>query len=200
MGFSRRPPFVGVYPFHSGFFSKRQDDSAKILEFRAKKRQDGKKAVWREKQEGAVEWNLCRNYIMYIRGSTLAGIVMPIVIIAILGIALVLYARKRNSDEIRRIREKAERDAALYEQRPEREAREVEERCAGRPVDEQVRMCEEFSARLEADMKRHEARAREIEKARKAAEEARSKEYDMSPGTKGALLFMAGAAVGSMTN
>ena len=33
---------------------------------------------------------------------------MPIVIIAILGIALVLYARKRNSDEIRRIREKAE--------------------------------------------------------------------------------------------
>lgn len=34
-------------------------------------------------------------------------------------------------------------------------------------------------------MKRHEARAREIEKARKAAEEARSKEYDMSPGTKG---------------
>lgn len=54
---------------------------------------------------------------------------MPIVIIAILGIALVLYARKRNSDEIRRIREKAERDAALYEQRLEREAREVEERC-----------------------------------------------------------------------
>ena len=106
---------------------------------------------------------------------------MPIVIIAILGIALVLYARKRNSDEIRRIREKAERDAALLE----REAREVEERCAGRPVDEQVRICEEFSARLEADMKRHEARAREIEKARKAAEEARSKEYDMSPGTKG---------------
>ena len=52
----------------------------------------------------------------------------------------------------------------------EREAREVEERCAGRPVDEQVRICEEFSARLEADMKRHEARAREIEKARKAAE------------------------------
>ena len=46
----------------------------------------------------------------------MAGIVMPIVIIAILGIALVLYARKRNSDEIRRIREKAERDAALYEQ------------------------------------------------------------------------------------
>ena len=121
---------------------------------------------------------------------------MPIVIIAILGIALVLYARKRNSDEIRRIREKAERDAALLE----REAREVEERCAGRPVDEQVRICEEFSARLEADMKRHEARAREIEKARKAAEEARSKEYDMSPGTKGALLFMAGAAVGSMAN
>ena len=109
-------------------------------------------------------------------------------------------ARKRNSDEIRRIREKAERDAALYEQRPEREAREVEERCAGRPVDEQVRMCEEFSARLEADMKRHEARAREIEKARKAAEEARSKEYDMSPGTKGALLYMADAAVGSMAN
>ena len=125
---------------------------------------------------------------------------MPIVIIAILGIALVLYARKRNSDEIRRIREKAERDAALYEQRPEREAREVEERCAGRPVDEQVRICEEFSARLEADMKRHEARAREIEKARKAAEEARSKEYDMSPSTKGALLFMAGAAVGSMAS
>lgn len=82
----------------------------------------------------------------------------------------------------------------------EREAREVEERCAGRPVDEQVRICEEFSARLEADMKRHEARAREIEKARKAAEEARSKEYDMSPDTKGALLFMAGAAVGSMAN
>lgn len=52
---------------------------------------------------------------------------MPIVIIAILGIALILYARKRNSDEIRRIREKAERDAALYEQRLEREAREVEE-------------------------------------------------------------------------
>ena len=100
----------------------------------------------------------------------MVGTVMPIVIIAILGIALVLYARKRNSDEIRRIREKAERDAALYEQRPEREAREVEERCSGRPVDEQVRICEEFSARLEADMKRHEARAREIEKARKAAE------------------------------
>ena len=40
----------------------------------------------------------------------MAGIVMPIVIIAILGIALVLYARKRNSDEIRRIRKKAERD------------------------------------------------------------------------------------------
>ena len=111
--FSRRPPLVGVYPVHSGFFSKRQDDSAKILEFRAKKRQDGKKAVWREKQEGAVEWNLCSNYIMYIRGSTLVGIVMPIVIIAILGIALVLYARKRNSDEIRRIHEKAERDATL---------------------------------------------------------------------------------------
>ena len=130
----------------------------------------------------------------------MAGIVMPIVIIAILGIALVLYARKRNSDEIRRIRVKAERDAALYEQRPEREAREVEEWCAGRPVDEQVRICEEFSARLEADMKRHEARAREIEKARKGAEEARSKEYDMSPGTKGALLCMAGAAVGSMAS
>ena len=46
--FSRRPPFVGAYPLHSGFFSKRQDDSAKILEFRAKKRQDRKKAVWRE--------------------------------------------------------------------------------------------------------------------------------------------------------
>ena len=90
--------------------------------------------------------------------------------------------------------------AALYEQRPEREAREVEDRCAGRPVDEQVRICEEFSARLEADMKRHEVRAREIEKARKAAEEARSKEYDMSPSTKGALLFMAGAAVGSMAS
>ena len=125
---------------------------------------------------------------------------MPIVIIAIMGIALVLYARKRHSDEIRRIREMAERDAALYEQRLEREAREVEERCAGRPVDEQVRICEEFSARLEADMKRHEARAREIEKARKAAEEARSKEYDMSPGTQGALLFMAGAAVESMAS
>ena len=125
---------------------------------------------------------------------------MPIVIIAILGIALVLYARTRNSDEIRRIREKAERDAALYEQRLECEAREVEERCAGRPVDEQVRICEEFSARLEADMKRHEAPPREIEKASKAAEEARSKEYDMSPGTKGALLFMAGAAVGSMAS
>lgn len=116
---------------------------------------------------------------------------MPIVIIAILGIALVLYARKRNSDEIRRIREKAERDAALYEQRLEREAREVEE---------QVRIREEFCARLEADMKRHEARVREIEEARKAAEEARSKEYEMSPGTKGALLFMAGAAVGSMAS
>jgi hypothetical protein len=36
-GFSRRPPFVGVYLFHSGFFSKRQDDSAIILEFWAKK-------------------------------------------------------------------------------------------------------------------------------------------------------------------
>jgi len=138
-------------------------------------------------------------YYVYMK-HTLVGIVMPIVIIVILGIALLLYARKRNSDEIRRIREKAERDAALYEQRLEREAREVEERCAGKSVEEQVRIREEFCARLEADMKCHEARAREIEKARKAAEEARSKEYDMSPGTKGALLFMAGAAVGSMAS
>ncbi len=49
-------------------------------------------------------------------------------------------------------------------------------------------------------MKRHEARVREIEETRKAAEEARSKEYEMSPGTKGALLFMAGADVGSMAS
>lgn len=123
---------------------------------------------------------------------------MPVVIIAILGIALLLYARKRNGDEIRRIRENAERDASLYRQRLEREAREVEERCAGKPVEEQVRIREEFCARLESDIKRHVARTREIEEARKAAEEARGKEYDMSPGTKGALLFMAGAAVGSM--
>ena len=125
---------------------------------------------------------------------------MPIVIIAIVGVALLLYARKRNSDEIRRIREKTEREVALHKQRLEREAREVEERCAGKPVEEQVRIREEFCARLEADMKRHEARASEIEKTRKAAEEARSKEYDMLPGTKGALLFMAGAAVGSMAS
>ena len=102
--------------------------------------------------------------------------------------------------EIRRIREKAERDAALYEQRLEREAREVEERCAGKSVEEQVRIREEFCARLEVDMKRHEVRVREIEETRKAAEEARSKEYEMSPGTKGALLFMAGAAVGSIAS
>jgi len=45
----RRPPLVGVYLFHSGFFSKRQDDSAKILEFLAKKIPPGrKKAVWRD--------------------------------------------------------------------------------------------------------------------------------------------------------
>jgi hypothetical protein len=45
--FSRRPPFVGVYLFHSGFFSKRQDDSAKILEFWAKKIPPGRDR-WRE--------------------------------------------------------------------------------------------------------------------------------------------------------
>ena len=125
---------------------------------------------------------------------------MPVIIVAILGIALVLYVRKRNMDEIRRMQEESARECALYEQRLEREAREVDAKCAGKPVEEQVRIREEFCTRLEADMKRHEARAREIEKARKAAEKARSKEYDMSPGTKGALLFMAGAAVGSMAS
>ena len=125
---------------------------------------------------------------------------MPIVIaiIVILGMALVLYAQKRNSDEIRRIHEKAERECALHKQRLEREEREVEERCAGKSVEEKIRIREEFCARLEADTKRLEARIREIEKAKKAAEKARSKEYDMSPGTKVAFLFMGGAAVGSM--
>ncbi len=127
---------------------------------------------------------------------------MPIVIaiIVILGMALVLYAQKRNSDEIRRIHEKAERECALHKQRLEREEREVEERCAGKSVEEKIRIREEFCARLEADTKRLEARIREIEKAKKAAEKARSKEYDMSPGTKVAFLFMAGAAVGSMVS
>ena len=43
----RRPPLVGVYPFYSGFFSKRQGVSAKILEFWAKKIPPGRDC-WRE--------------------------------------------------------------------------------------------------------------------------------------------------------
>lgn len=123
---------------------------------------------------------------------------MPVIIVAILGIALVLYVRKRNMDEIRRMREESARESALYEQRLEREAREVDAKCAGKPVEEQVRIRDEFCARLEADMKRHQARFKEIERQRKAAERAKEERHGMSPGTQGALLFMAGAAVGSM--
>ncbi|MGI6353996.1 MAG: hypothetical protein ACOX6W_02705 [Lentisphaeria bacterium] len=123
---------------------------------------------------------------------------MPVIIVAILGIALVLYVRKRNMDEIRRIQEDSARESALYEQRLEREAQEIENRCAGKPVEEQVKIREEFCARLEADMKRCQGRVREIERQRKAAERAKAASHGMSPGTQGALLFMAGAAVGSM--
>ena len=123
---------------------------------------------------------------------------MPVIIVAILGIAFVLYVRKRNMDEIRRMREESARESALYEQRLEREAREVDAKCAGKPVEEQVRIREEFCARLEADMKRHQARFKEIERQRKATERAKEARHEMSPGTQGALLFMAGAAVGSM--
>ena len=35
---------------------------------------------------------------------------MPVIIVAILGIALVLYVRKRNMDEIRRIQEDSARE------------------------------------------------------------------------------------------
>lgn len=35
--FFRLPPFVGAYLFHSGFFSKRRDDSANNLVFWANK-------------------------------------------------------------------------------------------------------------------------------------------------------------------
>ena len=125
---------------------------------------------------------------------------LVVIIIAILGIALVLYlyAQVCNGNEICRSREKAKLNATLYEQRLEREAREVEERCAGKSFEERVRIREEFCARLEADAKRCEKRLREIERQRKAAEQTRRQENEMSPGTKDALLFMIGAAVVGM--
>ena len=101
---------------------------------------------------------------------------MPVVIVAILGIALVLYVRKRNSDEIRRIQEESAREAALYEQRLDEEAQEVERKCLGKPVEEQVRIREEFCARLEAEMKRCQSRSKEIEKHKKAVLQANNQE------------------------
>ena len=123
---------------------------------------------------------------------------MPIIIVAILVIALALYARKRNMDEIRRMEEECARKTALHEQRLEREAREVDAQCAGKPLEEQIRIRKDFCARLEADMKRHQARAKEIERRRKEAERTKEVSHGMSPGTQGALFFMAGVAVGSM--
>ena len=114
-----------------------------------------------------------------------------LIVIVILVIALAFSARERNREEIRRLHQD---DLDLHKKWLEREKRKVDERCAGKPVQEQVRIREEFCARLQADMKRHQARTRELERQRKAAERAEEARREMPPGMKEAFLFMAGAA------
>ena len=123
---------------------------------------------------------------------------MPLIIVVILGIALVLYVRKCNKDAIRRIREDSAREYAQYMEKLERERREVNAKCAGKPLEEQIQIRKEFCARLEADMKRQQARVKETERKRKAAERAGKAKQEMFLEMQGGLPFMSGAAVGSM--
>ena len=122
------------------------------------------------------------------------------VILLIFCVFCFFFYRDCNNAELRRIEEEAERERALYQQQLDREAQEVEAKCAGKSVEEQVRIREEFCAKLEDRIRHSEARAREIERMRKASQRAQREKDELSPGTKGALLFLSGVALGSMMN
>ena len=124
---------------------------------------------------------------------------MPLTIIVLMGIFFFYIIYKEGCYEAQRLEEKSRQQREWYEKMLDEEAKEVNARCAGKPVEEQVRIREEFCARLEADMKRTEARLKEIERREKAEERAQQAAYRKSQETtREALIFMSGLALGSM--
>ncbi|MBQ7208918.1 MAG: hypothetical protein IJS01_14060 [Lentisphaeria bacterium] len=81
-----------------------------------------------------------------------------------------------------------------YKQKLEREAREVEEKCAGKPAEEQIRIRRAYLAKLEAEVRR--LRGSGEPQKRRAVEPGES----LSAGTKAALLVAGGIAAAHVSD
>ena len=123
---------------------------------------------------------------------------MSLIIAILFIIALILYERKHNRDELRRMDRECARDLARYRLQLDREWQELHEMCAGKSAKEKEQLYDEFRARRKKVVNRSLARLRELDRQEKAAGRTVEVSHGMSPGTKGALLLMAGAALGSM--
>ena len=115
-------------------------------------------------------------------------------------VILIIVAILDERNKARRMEREYAREETRFRLRLMRESEEVEAMCAGKSHEERARIHGEYCARLGEECKRLEARIRERERQRQAEEHMEKASREMSPGTKGALLFMAGAAVGSMAN
>lgn len=113
-------------------------------------------------------------------------------------VILIIVAILDERNKARRMEREYAREETRFRLRLMRESEEVEAMCAGKSHEERARIHGEYCARLGEECKRLEARIRERERQRQAEEHMEKANREMSPGTKGALLFMAGAAVGSM--
>ena len=117
-----------------------------------------------------------------------------VVVIVIFGAALLFFVRECSREYSEEVSRRIQEDAERHEKWLERKRREVDERCKGKPLREQMRIHEEYCAMLEADIQRNQARVREIERQRKAAERAADARSEMPPDMKEAFVFLAGAA------
>ena len=128
---------------------------------------------------------------------------MEYIIAFIVVILIAVCIRKCQCDAIRRTEEEIRRNRAL---RDEKNAREMEEKCLGKPLAEQAKIREEYRAKREAQLKFEQSYALYLDRKRIAAEAAEAaemeqrKKHGMSRGTKDAMIFLAGAAVASMEN
>ncbi len=85
--------------------------------------------------------------------------------------------------------EEADRKSAQLKKRLEREARELDEKCAGKPPEEQARLRNEYCKKLEAEMRVFQRRAHEIGRQMQAKKQAKQKSDEMPSATNEPSIF-----------